>query len=123
MPQERRSTAVLTRTIPPAGASPTGLVDHGRPARLAIGAHRLHLGANDGVPFIDPAQEYVTEVQPPNPVVDFFQADPVLFEGVGEKEQPLLEADRPGIGDPLTMKWPGYSIGGRPPVYVRGDGR
>ena len=123
MPQERRSTAALTRTIPPAGASPTGLVDHGRPARFAIGAHRLHLGANDGVPFIDPAQEYVTEVQRPNPVVDFLQADLVLLEGVGEKEQPLLEADRPGVGDTLDDEMAGYSIGGRPPVYVRGDGR
>src|SRR3990172_10255851 len=101
MPQERRSTAALTRTIPPGGASPTGLVDPCRPARFAIVAHRLHLGANDGVPFIDPAQEYVTEVQRPNPVVDFFQADLVLLEGVGEKEQPLLEADRPPVGDPL----------------------
>ena len=71
---------------PPAGASPTGLIDHGRPARFAIVAHRLHLGANDGVPFIDLAQEYVTEVQRPDSVVDFFQADLVLLEGVGEKE-------------------------------------
>src|SRR3970282_2783303 len=101
MPQERRSTAALTRTIPPAGASPTGLVDHCRPARFAIGTHRLNLGANDGVPFIDPAQEYVTEVQRPNPVVDFFQADLVLLEGVGEKEQPLLAADSPRVGGPL----------------------
>lgn len=86
MPQERRSTAALTRTTP--------LMEHPQPVplttvvlpRFATLVHRLHLRANDSVPFIDPAQEYVTEVQGPNPVVDFFQANLVLLEGVGEKE-------------------------------------
>ncbi len=43
----------------------------------------------------------MTEVQRPNSVLDFFQADFVVLQGVGEKEQPLLEADRASVGDPL----------------------
>lgn len=65
----------------------------------------------------------MTEVQRPNSVLDFFQADLVLLQGVGEKEQPLLEADRASVGDPLDDEMAGYSIGGRLPVYARGDSR
>ena len=45
--------------------------------------------------FIDPPEQHVAEVEGPDAVVDFFEADAVLPEGRREVEQPRLEPDGP----------------------------
>ena len=57
--------------------------------------------SDDVVAFVDAPKEHVAEVNRPDAVVDFLQPHGMLFERVGQEEQALLEADGPGIGDPL----------------------
>ena len=57
--------------------------------------------SNDHLAFVDFRQEHRPEVDRPDPVVGFFQADVMLFERVGDEEQLVLEAKGPGIRDPL----------------------
>ena len=56
--------------------------------------------------LVDLAKQYGPEVQGPNPVVAFLEPDVVLLERVGEEEQPILEADRPGVRDALDQEVP-----------------
>jgi len=51
------------------------------------------LGSNDVVAFVDPPQQDVAEVNRPDAVVDLLEANRVLFERVGQIQQPRLEAD------------------------------
>src|SRR5436853_579988 len=69
---------------------------------------------NDVVPFVEPPQQHPTEIDGPDAVVHFFEADGVLLERLGHKEQPLLEPERPRVGDALHQEvsrilagWPG----------------
>jgi len=59
------------------------------------------------LPFVDPSQEYVAEVERPNAVIDLFEADAMLLERGREIEQPGLEANGAGVGDPLHEEVPG----------------
>jgi hypothetical protein len=59
------------------------------------------LGPDDVVTLVNAPQQDTAEIERPNAVVDLFEADRVLREGVGDKQQPLLEANRPGVGDAL----------------------
>ena len=59
------------------------------------------LGPDDVIPFVDPSQEHLAEVDRPDPVVDLLEADGVLLERVGEEQEPLLQADGAGVGDAL----------------------
>ena len=36
----------------------------------------------------------------------------MFFQGIGQKEQRVLEADRPGVRHPLDEKGAGYASGG-----------
>lgn len=57
--------------------------------------------SNDVVAFIDAAEQYVAEVDRPNPVADFLEADGVLLEGIGDEQEPFAEPDRAGVRDAL----------------------
>jgi hypothetical protein len=62
------------------------------------------LRPDDVVAFIDAAEQDVAEVNRPNPIVDFLEAHGMLLQGVGEKEQPLLQANGARVGDTLDEK-------------------
>ena len=59
------------------------------------------LRPDDVIPFVDPAQQDGAEVDRPDPVSYLLEADGELLEGVGDEHEPLLEPDRPRIGDAL----------------------
>jgi hypothetical protein len=59
----------------------------------------------------------------PDTIADLLETDRVLFERVGDEEQPFLEPKRPAFVIRLTRKCPGYSIGGNSPTYARVEGR
>ncbi len=75
------------------------------------------LGSDDGVAFVDAAEQHVTEMNRPDPVVDFLEADGVLLQRIGDEQQALPQADGARVGDALDeeMARPGYSTGGRAP--------
>ena len=56
------------------------------------------------VPFVDSAQEYVAEIERPDPVINLFEADAMLLERGRQIEQPGLESDRARVGDALHEK-------------------
>ena len=56
--------------------------------------------------FVKPAQEHVAEVERPDAVVDFGEPDAVLAQGRRKIEQPRLEANGPGVRDPLHDEVP-----------------
>jgi len=51
---------------------------------------------DDVVAFVDASQEHVTEMNRPEAIIDLLKADEVLLEGVGDEQQPLLQADGTG---------------------------
>src|SRR5882762_3914729 len=51
---------------------------------------------DDVVAFVDTSQEHVTEMNRPEAIIDLLKADEVLLEGVGDEQQPLLQADGTG---------------------------
>ena len=53
------------------------------------------------VAFVHASEQDVAEVNRPDPVVDFLEADRMLLKRVGEEEQPLLQANHACIGDAL----------------------
>jgi hypothetical protein len=57
--------------------------------------------AEDVVTFIDPGQEDVAEVDGPDAIVDFLEAEDMLLERVRDKDQALLESDRSRVRHPL----------------------
>ena len=79
------------------------------------------LGLDDVVPLVDPPQQHVAEVNRPDPVVDLLEADGVLFERVGEEQQPLPQADGAGVGHALDEEVPGV-LDGRQRAGVRPRG-
>ena len=81
------------------------------------------LRSDDVVAFVDAAEQHVAEVRGPDAVGDLLEADRVLLERVGDKEQPLFEADGTGVGDALDDEVPGILDAGRMPVYSRGEGQ
>src|SRR4029077_7684914 len=65
------------------------------------------LRADDVVTFVDAGEQDVAEVERPDAVINFLEADDLLLERVRDEEQAFLESDRPGIRDPLgnVMAW------------------
>ena len=59
------------------------------------------LGSDDVVAFVDASEQDVAKVNGPDPIVDLLEADRMLLQCVGQREQPLLEANRARVGDPL----------------------
>jgi len=57
--------------------------------------------AEDRVAFVDPREEDVAEVDGPDPISDFLEAEDVLLERVRDEEQALLEPDRPRVRHPF----------------------
>jgi hypothetical protein len=58
------------------------------------------LGSDHVVAFINASGQDATEVNRPDLIVDHLEADWMLLEGgVGEEEQPLLQANRGRVGD------------------------
>ena len=74
------------------------------------------LGPDDIVALVDAAEQDVAEVNRPDPIVDFLEADGMLLQGVGEKSSRFLKRIVPALVTRLTRKWPGYSTGGSVPV-------
>ena len=64
------------------------------------------LAANDVVTFIEPGDKNLTKVDRPDAIVDLLESDRVWRESVSDEEQPLLEAEGPGVGDALDEKVP-----------------
>ena len=60
------------------------------------------------------ARSTVFEVDRPHAVVRLLQADVLVHEGVRDVEQPVLKAERAGIGHALHQEMSGYSgVGSR----------
>src|SRR5207245_4062918 len=53
--------------------------------------------AEEVVAFIDAGQEDVTEVDGPDPIIDFLEAEDVLLERVRDEDQALFESDGPRV--------------------------
>jgi len=62
------------------------------------------LPSDEGLPFVDPPQQHIAEVEGPNPVVNFFKTDAVLLQRGRQVEQPSLEANGARIGDALHQE-------------------
>ena len=67
------------------------------PESGARGASR----ADEVVAFIDAGEEDVAEVDGPDPIIDFLEAEDVLLERVRDEDQALLEPDGPRVRHPL----------------------
>lgn len=67
--------------------------------------------ADDVVPFVDPAQQDLAEVDRPDAIGGLLKADGELLEGLGNEHKPLPDPDCPGVGDALedevagTLDW------------------
>ena len=59
------------------------------------------LGSDDVIAFVDAAEQHVTEMNRPDPVVDFLEADGVLLQRIGDEQQALPQADGARVGDAL----------------------
>ena len=77
--------------------------------------------ADDVVAFIDAGEEDVAEVDGPDPIVDFLEADNLLLERVRDEEQARLEPDRPRVGHALGNVMPRV-LEGRQVARVRAGG-
>ena len=53
--------------------------------------------SNDHLALVDFRQEHGSEIDGPDPVVGFFEADVMLFERVGDEEQLVLQPGRAGV--------------------------
>lgn len=59
---------------------------------------------DDHVPFVDFGEQDGPEVDRPDAVVGFFQADVVLFERVGDEEQLVFEPERARVRNALDQE-------------------
>src|SRR5919109_322994 len=66
-----------------------------------------HLGPDDIVAFVDASEQDAAKVNGPDTVVNFFEPYGMLLKGIGKKEQPLLEPNRPGVGAALDEEMTG----------------
>ena len=64
------------------------------------GALPVHLHAR----FVDLAQEHGAEIERPDPIPALLQTDVMLLQGVRQKEQLVLEADRSRMRDSLDQE-------------------
>jgi hypothetical protein len=56
---------------------------------------------DDVVTFVDARQPDVAEVDRPDSIIDFLEAEDLLLERVRDEEQAFLESDRPCVRHPL----------------------
>ena len=68
---------------------------------------------DDHVAFVDLPEQDRAEVDGPDPVVGFVQADELLFEGIGEEEQFVVQPEGAGVGDALDEEVARILEGGR----------
>ncbi len=67
--------------------------------------------------FVDPSQQHVTEIERPDDVVDFFEADAIwAFKAVDTYSKRVLKRMVPAWVTRFTMKWCGYASVGSTPV-------
>jgi len=59
------------------------------------------LGPDDVVAFVDAAEQHVAEMNRPDPVVDFLEADGMLLQRMGDEQEALPHADGARVGDAL----------------------
>jgi hypothetical protein len=64
------------------------------------------LAPNDVITFVKSGDEHLAKVDRPDAIVDFLESDRVGREGVGDEEQPLLEAEGAGVRDALDEEVP-----------------
>lgn len=67
---------------------------------------------DDIVALVEAGEEHAVEVDGPDPVVDFLQADVVLLQRIRDEQQLVFEAEGAALVTRLTRKCPGYSSGG-----------
>jgi len=79
------------------------------------------LATNDVLPFIESSDQDATEIDRPDAVVDFLESH-CVDEPVGDEEDALLEAERPGVGDALHEEV-SRIVERRQLARVRADGR
>lgn len=60
----------------------------------------------DHAAFVDRGEQDGPEVDRPDPIVGFLEADVVLFQGIGDEEQLGLQPERAGVGHPLDQEVP-----------------
>src|SRR5438034_7842108 len=65
------------------------------------------LRSDDVVAFVDASEQHAAEMNRPDAVGNLLESDGMLLEGVGDKQQPLLEADGAGVGHALDDEVPG----------------
>lgn len=63
--------------------------------------------------FVDLGDEHRAEVDRPNAVVGFFEAEVVLLQGAGDEEELVLETKGPSVGDALYQEVGGVLRGGK----------
>lgn len=73
------------------------------------------LGPDDVVAFVDTSEQDVAEVNEPNAVVDFLEADGSCWSALERKSSRVFRRIVPALVTRLTRKWPGYSTGGSVP--------
>jgi hypothetical protein len=70
------------------------------------------LPANDIVPFIELGQEHGVEVERPDAIVGFLEANVVVGQAVGDEEQTVLEAKGAAGRDLLDQEVAGVLLRG-----------
>ena len=69
---------------------------------------------DDHVAFVDLPEQDGSEVDGPDPVVGFFQADVMLFERTSDEEQRVFEPEGADVGDALHDEVPRVLERGQP---------
>ena len=96
----------------------------------SIGRVRCSYPRMIAVTFVEPSQQDSTEVNRPDAIVHFLEADGVLLQRVADEEQARLEPERSGVRDALHEEVSGILDGrqrsgvraGRRPIARRGRG-
>src|SRR5512142_2662802 len=76
---------------------------------------------DDHVAFVDLPEQDASEVDGPDPVGGFVQADVMLFESIGNEEQLVFEPEGTGVGDTLDQEVTRI-LERRQPVRIRARG-
>ena len=74
------------------------------------------LGPDDVVAFVDASEQDLAEVNGPDAIVDFLEADGCCCSALERKSSRFFRRMVPAFVTRLTRKWPGYSTGGSVPV-------
>src|SRR5674476_1222395 len=85
----------------------------------------VHLHAG----FVDFAKQHAAEIERPDAIAALLQTDMVFFQRIGQKQQLVLEADRPSVRHPFDQevarileRWKRRGIGARRHIVPRGRG-